>query len=335
MVGAVIVRDGQLIGEGWHERFGGPHAEIQALRSASQDPQGSTLFVTLEPCCHHGKTPPCTEAIIKSGIRRVVFGFEDPNPLVSGAGLARLKSAGIEVTGPILDDLAKDLLAPYLMLSTKRRPWVIAKTASSLDGKIATTTGNSKWITSEQARNHAHYWRGRVDAIVIGIGTVLADNPRLTARPKGPREAVRVVFDRSGKLPSDTVLVKTAKEFPTVVVTSPACSPEWRHLMEANGIEILNFNHDPIAGFLDESGKRKWTRVLIEGGGGLAGSFLDEGLVDELHHYQAPILMGGCKAPSGFMGDGCQLLIGAWKGRLVECHQLGVDLFRRFIRSSN
>lgn len=335
MVGAVIVRDGQLIGEGWHETFGGPHAEIQALRSSLQDPRAATLFVTLEPCCHHGKTPPCTDSIINSGIRRVLFGIQDPNPLVSGVGLAGLRSAGIEVIGPILPDMAKDVLGPYLMLSTKRRPWVIAKTANSLDGKIATTTRSSKWITGELSRKHAHYWRGCVDAIGVGIGTVLSDNPMLTARPAGPRKAVRVVFDRQGKLPSGTALVKTANEIPTVVVTSSASSPEWHQLMENSGVEVLVFNHDPIEELLEEGGRRQWTRVLIEGGGRLAGSFLDKGLIDEFHHYQAPILIGGCGAPSGFMGDGCQLINGAWKGRMVECLQLGLDLFRRFIRSSH
>lgn len=335
LVGAVIVRDGQLIGEGWHERYGGPHAEIQALRSASQNPKGSTVFVTLEPCCHHGKTPPCTDALIKAGIQRVVYGLEDPFPKVSGAGIAQLQAVGIEVTGPVLGEESAALLAPYLMLITNHRPWVIVKTAVSLDGKTATVTHNSKWITGETARKHAHHWRGRVDAIVIGIGTALADNPMLTARPSGPREAVRVVFDRSGKLASGSVLVRTAKEVPVVVVTTTTSSPEWREEMKRSGVEVWMFDQNQISSFLREAGTRSWTRVLVEGGGGLAGSFLDAGFVDELHHYQAPILIGGCSAPSGFMGNGCQLLKGAWKGRLVEQSLLGPDLFRRFIRSSD
>lgn len=335
MVGAVVVRDGQLIGEGWHERYGGPHAEIQALRSALQDPKGSTVFVTLEPCCHQGKTPPCTDALIKAGIRRVVYGLEDPFPLVSGAGISQLRSVGVDVSGPVLTEESRDLLSPYLMLIRNRRPWVIVKSAVSLDGKIATSARNSKWITGETARKHAHDWRGRVDAIAIGIGSVLADNPLLTARPRGPREAVRVVFDRTGRLPSGSALVRTATEIPVVVVTSPASSPNWREEMQRSGVEVWLFDRDQISNFLSEAGIRRWTRVMVEGGGGLAGSFLDKGFVDELHHYQAPKLIGGCDAPSGFMGLGCQLLNEAWKGRLLEHAFLGDDHFRRFVRLSD
>ena len=334
LVGAVIVHDGKLIGEGWHERFGGPHAEIQALRSTTQDPEGSTLFVTLEPCCHHGKTPPCTEAVIRAGIRRVIYGLEDSFPLVSGNGLVQLRAAGIEVKGPVLEEEAKALVAPFRMLNNQKRPWVIVKTACSLDGKIATSTRKSKWITGEISRKFAHFWRGRVDAIAIGIGTVLADDPLLTARPNGPRHAVRVVFDRSGKLPSKSALVMTAKETPVVVVTSTASSPSWREQMQRSGIELWMFDHKPILSFLREAGMRQWTRVLVEGGGGLAGSFLDENVVDELHHYQAPMLIGGCGAPSGFMGEGCKVLEKSWRGRLMEQIQLGCDSFSRYVRIS-
>lgn len=235
MVGCVLVHDGKLVGEGWHERFGGPHAEIMAIRSATRIPKGSTAYVTLEPCCHHGKTPPCAGSLIQAGIRRVVYGCKDPNPMVSGGGVAALEAAGLELTGPVLEAECRDLLAPYLMLTTKQRPWVIVKSAVSLDGKIATASGESKWITSPAAREHAHSWRARVDAIVVGIGTVLADNPILTPRPTGPRMPIRVVLDRTGRLPIDSALAQTAREAPVIVVTSNACNPVWLDQVEKCG----------------------------------------------------------------------------------------------------
>lgn len=333
MVGAVLVNKGVLAGEGWHQRFGGPHAEINALSSCGMRTEQLTLYVTLEPCCHHGKTPPCTESIIRSGIKRVVIGCQDPNPSVCGKGIAQLKNAGILVEGPVLPEDSKNLILPFIKLVTQRKPWTILKSATSLDGKIATKNLESKWITGSDSRKHAHQWRGKVDAIAVGINTAMNDNPMLTARPSGPRVAARVVFDRSGKLSDQSVLVKTAKEFPLLVVTTDDSPKDWRNSLENAGAEILIYNNDAINSLLLEAGKRNWTRVLIEGGGTLMGAFLDSNNVDEFHLYQASKLIGGCKAPSSIMGEGAKSLGEVWHGRLIESIQLGNDTFRRFVKN--
>ena len=333
MVGAVLVRDGRLIGEGWHERFGGPHAEIQALRSVQENPAGSTLYVILEPCCHFGKTPPCTDALIRAGIRTVYIGARDPFPKVDGGGINQLRAAGIEVWEDVAVDEASSLLAPYLKRVKTGYPWVIAKSASTLDGKIATSTGQSRWITGEKARCHVHEWRGRVDAVAVGIGTALADDPMLTARPSGPRVANRVVFDRTGKLPLTSTMVLTAREVPVVVVTSAESQEDWRNQLTGLGVEVWVLGHNNITEFLNEAGRRGWTRVLVEGGGSLLGAFLDKDAVDELHLYQAPILVGGAHSRSAFGGEGRPQITNAWRGKIVEELLLGDDRFVRMVRT--
>lgn len=333
MVGAVLVRDGRLLGEGWHERFGGPHAEIQALRSVQENPAGATLYVTLEPCCHFGKTPPCTDALIRAGIRTVMIGARDPFPQVDGGGISQLRAAGINVQEGIAGDEATALLFPYLKRIRTGRPWVIAKSASTLDGKIATSTGQSRWITGDQARRHVHEWRGRVDAIAVGIGTALADDPMLTARPSGPRVATRVVFDRTGQLPVVSKIVATARDVPAVVVTSAESSEGWRRQLTGRGVDVWVMGHNNIAEFLEEAGRRHWTRVLVEGGGSLLGAFLDLDTVDELHLYQAPILLGGVHSRPAFAGEGRPQIASAWRGRVVEELLLGDDRFVRMVRT--
>jgi len=332
MVGAVIVDRGELVGEGWHHRYGGPHAEIIALSSCGRLNEQMILYVSLEPCCHHGNTPPCTEAIIRSGIKRVVIGCQDPFPSVCGKGIEQLRNAGIVVEGPVLLEDSKSLILPFIKSVTQRKPWTILKTAISLDGKIATRNHESKWITGIESRKHAHQWRGMVDAIVVGINTAIKDDPLLTARPSGPRVAARVVFDRSGKLSDQSALVKTAKEFPLLVVTTDHSPRDWRNKLEKAGVEMLLYNINAINSFLGEAGNRKWTRVLIEGGGTLMGAFLDSNNVDEFHLYQASKLIGGCEAPSSIMGDGFGSLGEVWDGSLIESIQLGNDWFRRFIK---
>jgi diaminohydroxyphosphoribosylaminopyrimidine deaminase / 5-amino-6-(5-phosphoribosylamino)uracil reductase len=202
LVGAVIVRDQQPVGQGWHRRYGEAHAEVNALAEAGELARGATLYVTLEPCCHHGKTPPCTDAVLRAGIRRVVAAMPDPFPQVAGQGAARLQAAGVEVALGLCEAEARRLNAPYLKLLATGRPYVHAKWAMTLDGKIATRTGDSKWISNQASRQRVHALRGLMDAIIAGIGTVLADDPLLTARPPGPRTAVRVVLDSRGRLPA-------------------------------------------------------------------------------------------------------------------------------------
>src|SRR5229473_850735 len=220
LVGAVIVHDGKVVGEGWHESFGKPHAEINALAKAGEAARGAALYVTLEPCCHHGKTPPCTEAILRAGVLRVVAAMKDPFPAVAGQGVARLRQAGVVLEMGLMENEARRLNAPYLKLISTGRPYVHAKWAMTLDGKIATRTGDSKWISGEMSRRHTHELRGRMDAIIVGIGTVLADNPSLTVRPPGPRVPVRVVLDSRGRLPESCQLAMTARETPVLVVAA-------------------------------------------------------------------------------------------------------------------
>lgn len=296
MVGAVLVSGGKLLGVGHHARFGGPHAEVEAIRAAGELARGSTLYVTLEPCCHHGKTPPCTAAVVASGITRVVAAMSDPFPRVSGGGFARLRDAGIAVDSGVLEAQARTLNAPYLKRLATGRPFVTAKWAMTLDGRIATSTGDSRWISGPRSRAVVHELRGRMDAIVVGIGTALADDPRLTARPAGPRLASRVVLDSAARLPVASALASTAREVSTLIATTDRAPEDRIAALEALGCEILRFPGEAtvsIAALLDDLGRRGMTNVLVEGGGEVLGQFLDAGEVDAVEVFIAPILEGG------------------------------------------
>ena len=239
LVGCIIAQGAEIIGEGWHQRFGGPHAEIEALAVAGRRAAGATMYVTLEPCCHQGKTPPCTQAVIAAGLRRVVVAARDPFPPVDGSGIAALEAAGIAVDVGLREDSARTLNAPYLKLLATGRPWVIAKWAMTLDGKIAARGGSSRWISSAASRRIAHALRGRVDAIVVGRGTAATDDPLLTARPSGPRIATRIVLDTAATLATDRQLVRTARQTPLLVVVGPRAAAADRQRLEAEGCEIL------------------------------------------------------------------------------------------------
>ncbi|MEX0700829.1 MAG: bifunctional diaminohydroxyphosphoribosylaminopyrimidine deaminase/5-amino-6-(5-phosphoribosylamino)uracil reductase RibD [Planctomycetales bacterium] len=309
-VGAVIVDDRwRLLGEGFHERFGGPHAEVAALRAAGERARGGTLFVTLEPCRHHGKTPPCTRAAIAAGVRRVVVAMEDPSPHAAGRGVAELRAAGIEVEVGLLRAAAARLAAPFIKRVSTGRPWVHAKWAMTLDGKIATRTGSSRWISNESSRAVVHALRGRMDAIIVGARTAERDDPLLTARPPGPRVAARIVVDRDAALPLESQLVRSLEQAPLLVAASPAAPDEnVQRLMDA-GVEVLRFETEasgaiPIAALLDELGRREMTNVLVEGGGELLGAFFDAGEIDEAHVFIAPKLIGGRAAVTPIAGTG-------------------------------
>ena len=346
MVGCVIVRDGLVVAEGWHERFGGPHAEVNALLAAAQcessssasrsqaassnaisaEPlHGSTMYVSLEPCCHHGKTPPCVDQIIRSGIRRVVAAMSDPFPAVQGGGVTRLRDAGIEVDVGVCETQARELNAPYLHLLREQAPWVIGKWAMSLDGKIATRSGDSRWISNDRSREIAHTVRGRVDAIVVGRGTVDQDNPLLTARPSGPRVATRVVMSSRGLLPRDCALLRTAREVPVLVVVTTQATPEACRDLERAGCEVLVVDAEDQTKQLGEMlklfGNRRWTNILVEGGGQILGRFLDGGLLDEVHVFIAPKLIGGMDAKSPLAGAGASVLAESTRFEqvVVEC----------------
>jgi len=345
MVGCVIVRDGRCIARGWHQAFGGPHAEVEAVRAC--DPQqlsGATFYVTLEPCDHHGKTPPCVDLLIANKPARVVIGTEDPFPAVQGKGIEKLRKAGIRVdVGCLLPD-ARRLIAPFRKRIETAMPWVIAKWAMTLDGRIASRTGNSQWISNAASRSQVHQMRGRVDAILIGIGTALADNPSLTARPPGPRTPRRIVLDRSLRLPIDGQLARTARQIPLEVWTSPKSDPERRKKLEQLGVRIRQFDQDPetLAALLRAIAAEGVTNLLVEGGGGVLGTFFDQQWVDEVAVFIAPGVLGGRQAKEPVGGEGVSLASqqlrfadGSWscldgdlwyRGRRIDPQESGVDL---------
>jgi diaminohydroxyphosphoribosylaminopyrimidine deaminase / 5-amino-6-(5-phosphoribosylamino)uracil reductase len=309
MVGAVVVdAAGRVVGEGWHERFGGPHAEVHAFAHAGELARGGTLYVTLEPCCHHGKTPPCTDAVLKAGVRRVVAAMSDPFPKVAGGGIGLLRAAGVTLEVGVCEAEARELNAPYLKLLSTGTPWVIAKWAMTLDGKIATRTGDSKWISNEGSRRRVHELRGRVDAIIVGRGTVIADDPLLTARPPGPRVATRVVLSASGELPERCKLLETIGEAPVIVYTAAGNEGKlavWRE----RGAEIVPVSREATPSarqVLQDLGARHFTNILVEGGAGVLGSLLDADAIDEVHAYVAPLLVGGDSGLSPVAGVGVE-----------------------------
>lgn len=326
-VGAVIVDDQfQLISEGWHQRYGGPHAEVHAIASAGERARGATLYCTLEPCSHHGKTPPCAPAVIAAGIREVVIGTGDPAPHVNGRGIALLREAGITVRTGVCETDARRLIAPFRRLMLEGLPWVHAKWAMSLDGRIATRTGDSQWITNELARAKAHELRGRCDAILVGISTVLADDPLLTARPSGPRVATRIVLDSQARTPLSSQLVQSAREVPVLVVASQSAPSDRVSTLQAAGVEVLQLSGDPgqpdrpsIAKLCVELGKRKMTHILIEGGAGVLGAAFDSQFVNECHAFIAPRVIGGQAALSPIGGRGVE-----WMKEVHSLHNLHV-----------
>lgn len=316
MVGCVIVNDDRIVGSGYHRQFGGPHAEPSALQAAGKLAEGATAYVTLEPCDHTGKTPPCTEALIRAGVKRVIAAMKDPNPLVAGKGFRRLRAAGIQVQVGLMRDAAMALNAPFIKYFLEHRPYVILKWAQSIDGKIATRTGDSKWISSLESRREAHVLRARVDGIIVGINTVLADDPDLTARLVRPKRiAARIILDPTLLIPLDSKLVRTAKKTPTIIAAGPgarsrtgsAVSRKRTRLQHA-GCKILDLppatsgiDLDALLAALHD---RQMTNLLVEGGGQVLGSFVERGLADEASIFVAPKLIGGERAPGPLRNPG-------------------------------
>jgi diaminohydroxyphosphoribosylaminopyrimidine deaminase/5-amino-6-(5-phosphoribosylamino)uracil reductase len=334
MVGCVIVAGDEIVGEGWHQQFGGPHAEIHALAAAGARARGATMFVTLEPCCHQGKTPPCTNAIFDAGLKRVVVAMRDPFPQVAGGGLKRLAAAGIDVELGLHEAEAQALNAPYLKLLSSGRPWVIAKWAMTLDGKIATRSGYSKWISGEAARQVVHQLRGRVDAILVGRKTAQLDDPLLTARLDGEspaRIATRVVVDSNAGLASFSQLIRTAPQFPTLIAAGPEAPEKELRRLAAAGCEVLPFvppsRHERLLQLLDELGRRRMTNVLVEGGSSLLGSLFDARQIDEVHVFIAAKLFGGQKARSPMRGAGIEQIADALAIEHRRMEILGEDLY--------
>jgi len=331
LVGCVLVKNGRVIGRGYHTRFGSAHAEVEALRSLADGAEAadSTVFVTLEPCSHYGKTPPCADALIAAKVRRVVIAQLDPFPQVAGRGLAKLQQAGIQVEVGLLESEARELNAPYLKRLSTGLPWVIAKWAMSLDGKIATQSGESQWISGEQSRAEAHQIRGRLDAILIGSGTAFADDPLLTARPPGSRVPRRVVFDSQARLPLTSRLVGSLDTAPLVLVTTEQVAGEREQALRDRGVSIWKFSgteQERIAATLQKLSTEGATNVLVEGGPKLLGQFAAANQIDELQIYLAPKIIGGQSAPGPVGNPGWTLLAACPTLRLVSQQQLGPDL---------
>lgn len=296
LVGAVIVKNGKIIGEGFHERYGEPHAERNALKNCIESADGADMFVTLEPCCHYGKNPPCTDAVIASGIKRIFVGSYDPNPLVSRKGIEILRNHGIEVIDGFLKnecDALNDIFFHYI---TNKTPYVIMKAAASLDGKIAAKSGDSRWITNEKSRAHCHETRKRVSAIMVGINTVIADDPMLNCRAENPSNPTRIICDSNLRIPLNSQIVKTSEKTPTIIATVSNDTKKINELQNF-GAEIIQTekfaNRVDLANLMKKLGERQIDSVLIEGGGGIFASALKSGIINKLQMYIAPKIIGG------------------------------------------
>lgn len=330
MVGAVIVKDGRIIGEGYHQKYGELHAERNALKNCRESPEGADLYVTLEPCCHYGKTPPCTEAIMENGIKRVIVGSLDCNPLVAGKGIAILREAGIEVTEGVLQKECDELNKIFFHFIKTGKPYVMMKYAMTLDGKIATYTGASKWITGEAARRKVHEDRGRFMAIMVGVGTILADNPLLTCRIEGKKSPIRIICDTHLRTPIDAQVVKTAREVPTIFAVSESVKVEKRRPFLIEGCEIWELPEKEGAVDLNlliqKLGERKIDSVLLEGGGTLNYAALENGIVNAVQAYIAPKIFGGTEAKTPVEGKGVCLPEEAFKMENARISFWGEDI---------
>lgn len=332
MVGAVVVKDGEVVGTGYHHRAGEPHAEIIALKEAGEKARGATIYTNLEPCSHFGRTPPCTEAIIEAGIRRVVMANRDPNPRVTGNGAARLQEAGVKVKDGVLEEKARRLNEVFFKYITTGNPFIVLKTAMTMDGKIATHTGKSRWITGKKSRQFVHRLRSMCAGIMVGSNTVLQDDPRLDVRLEGEEEKspVRIIVDSQGRLPLDAAVVKTAPRLKTILAATEQAPEEKLAALRSRGVEVLvlpekNGQVD-LHALMRTLGQYEISIVLVEGGGTLNYSLLEENLVDKLYCFIAPLLFGGRDAPTPLEGAGVVEPDQAWLVDNMEIKQLENDL---------
>ena len=332
MVGAVVVRRGKVVGEGYHSRAGHPHAEIEALRRAGNKARSADLYVNLEPCCHFGRTPPCSDAIVQAGIKRVFVGMKDPNKQVSGKGLRTLKAQSIVIVSGVLKEECMKLNESFVKVMKTGMPFVILKTAMSLDGKIAARSGDSRWISGKLARNHVHKIRNHVDAIMVGTETVLQDNPRLTCRLEtgSVKHPVRIILDRRNRIPLTANVFKNSRSQPVIYVTGPDISSARQKALSARKVEILNSkigkNGFHIKHLLKKLANRDMNSILIEGGAELNASVLKAGVVDKVVAFISPILIGGSTAPGFLGGRGVMKVNSAIKLKNLEVTKIGEDL---------
>ncbi len=331
MVGAVIVKDGRIIGEGYHIRAGEGHAEVNAFRNAVEDVTGATMYVTLEPCSHYGKTPPCADKIVEKKIGRVVVGALDPNPLVAGRGIEKIRNAGIPVVTGILAEKSVALNEVFMKYIVTKRPFVLLKAAMSLDGKIATVGGESQWISCETSREEVHRLRHELTGIMVGIGTVLADDPMLNCRIPGGKQPVRIVVDSHLSIPENSRLAGSAKEFPLIVAAVEGSDAAKKERLEAENVQVLEVpadagGHVDLNRLMDALGEMKIDSILLEGGGRLAEGALQAGIVDKVQFYIAPMLIGGEAAKTPVEGRGIAALSQAWHISDWKAEMMGDDI---------
>lgn len=332
LVGAVIVKENRIIGEGYHKRYGGHHAEINAFNNATEDVRDATMYITLEPCAHHGKTPPCANAIVEKGIRNVIIGLRDPNPLVSGKGIKILKEAGIEVIEGVLEEEGRKLNEIFLKYITTDYPFVMMKTAMTLDGKIATRTNASKWITGELSRDYVHELRHKVSGIMVGIGTVLADDPSLTTRRKSGSgsDPVRIIVDSSARIPLKAKVLNLKSDAKTLIAVTEAADSEKLRKLEERGAEILFIpsknGRVELKLLMMELGRRKIDSILLEGGSELNYSALEEEIVDKVYSFISPKIIGGNAAKTPVGGYGKETMEEAISLRFEAYHLFGDDI---------
>ena len=331
-VGAVVVKDGRIVGQGFTFPPGGPHAEIVALNEAGAAARGSTVYVTLEPCSHHGRTPPCTDALVGAGVAKVVYSIQDPDARVSGSGHRQLEEAGVEVEqGDGAEESAR-LLEAYIKHRRTGLPFVVAKYAASIDGRIAAASGDSRWVSGPATLRWAHEGRTKLDAIMVGSGTVVIDDPQLTARPGGElaeRQPLRVVLDSSGRVKPEAGVFSAVSQ--TLVATTARSASEWRRAIEGVGAEVLVLDEDrdgrvPLPPLLRELGSRGILTLLLEGGGVLLGSFFDQRLVDKVTAVIAPLVIGAADAPAAIAGRGAQFMRDAPRLSSMTVERLGEDV---------
>ena len=329
LVGAVIVKDGKIIAEGWHRQAGTPHAEIYALKMAGELAKGAILYVTLEPCSHFGRTPPCANAIVEAGIKKVVATMSDPNPKVAGRGFQILRDAGIEVEIGVCEEEARKLNEVFIKWVTTNKPFVTLKTAMSLDGKIATSTGQSKWITSEASRQRVHELRDIHDAIMVGIETVLKDNPMLTTRIPGGKNPIRIIVDSNARTPLVSNVVTNHHQAKTIIAVTENAPAERVNALENSGIEIIfagNGERVDLNILMNELAKREVTSVLLEGGGTLNFALLEAGLIDKVYAFIAPKIIGGRSALTSVEGNGFENLRDAINLKNITTEQIDSDI---------
>ncbi|MGN0181820.1 MAG: bifunctional diaminohydroxyphosphoribosylaminopyrimidine deaminase/5-amino-6-(5-phosphoribosylamino)uracil reductase RibD [Candidatus Ornithomonoglobus sp.] len=331
LVGAVIVKDGRIIGEGYHERYGGLHAERNAIKNLTESAEGADIYVTLEPCCHHGKQPPCTEAVAAAGIKNVYVGSYDPNPLVSGKGFKYLRERGINVVENVLREECDALNDIFFHYITTKRPYVIMKAAMSIDGRTASYTGDSKWISNELSRENVHRTRRRCAAIMCGINTVLADDPMLNCRTENPSDPVRVICDSHLRIPLTSRIMRTAREIPIIIATISRDEERIKALTAAGArVIITDGERVDLTQLMAELGKLNIDSVLAEGGAELHASLLEAGLVDELNIYIAPKIIGGRDAKPVVGGRGVELVRDAYMFGRPEVKAFGNDILLKY-----